>query len=116
MLTDIIVKPKPAGYGYDDDVIINTVARNNGGDCREGFIVRCSFTCDGNETYFSGMEVTNGLGANEEVTLGDDALLSLSSCSFQSQRQFSCSVDADGLVAESDELNNSRSEDLLTGR
>jgi hypothetical protein len=116
VLTDIIVKPKPAAYGTGDDVIINSVVRNNGADCRQGFIVRCSFNCDGSETYFSGMQVTNGLGSNQEVALGEDALLSLSSCSFQSQRRFSCSVDADNLVAESDESNNSRTEDLLTGR
>ena len=84
VLTDIILKPKPANYGNEDDVIINTVVRNNGADCKQGFVVWCSFTCDGNPTYFSGMQVTNGLGRNQEVRLGDDSLLSLSSCSFQS--------------------------------
>ena len=116
VLTDIILKPKPAGYGYEDDIIINTVVRNNGADCKQGFVVWCSFTCDGNPTYFSGMQAINGLGSNQEVTLGDDTLLSLSSCSFQSQREFSCTVDSENVVTESDESNNTWTEILLTGR
>jgi hypothetical protein len=116
VVTDIILKPKPAGYGQQDDVIINTVVRNNGADCKQGFLVWCSYSCDGNPTYFSGMQATNGLGSNQEITLGDDALLSLSSCSFRSQRQFSCTVDADNIVTESNESNNTLTEVLLTGR
>lgn len=116
ILTDIIFKPKPAGYGYEDDIIINTVVRNNGVDTQQGFVVWCSFSCDGNQTYFSGMQVTNGLGSQQEITLGDDTLLSLSSCSFQSQREFSCTVDSDNFVEEVDESNNTWAEILLTGR
>ena len=116
VLTDIILKPKPTDYGSKDHVIINTVVGNNGADCKQGFVVWCSFTCDGNPTYFSGMQVPNGLGSRQEVVLGDDALLSLSSCSFQSQRKFSCTVDADDVVTESDESNNAWTEVVLTGR
>lgn len=116
VLINIVLKAKPPGYGQRDDVIVNTVVRNNGADCRQGFIVRCSYGCSGNPQYFGGMRVTNGLGRNQEITLGDDTLLSLSGCSFESQRQFTCTVDAEALVAESDESNNSRTEVLLTGR
>jgi hypothetical protein len=123
VLTNIILKPKPAGYGYENEVIVNTVVRNNGADCEQGFAVWCWFTCakpqSNSQTYF-GMDVTNGLGRNQEVTVGDDALLDLSDCSFQSQREFTCEVDspfnAGNVVAESDESNNTRTETLLTGR
>ncbi len=116
VVADIVLKPKPAGYGYDDDIIVNTVVRNNGAGTGQGFTVWCTYNCNGNPQYFSGMQATNGLSANQEVTLGGDALLSLSSCSFASQRQFTCTVDTDNLVAESDESNNERTETLLTGR
>jgi len=116
VLTDIILKPKPAGYGDAADVIINTVVRNNGAACTQGFIVWCSFSCSGNPMYFSGMQATNGLGSNQEITLGDDSLLSLSSCSFQSPREFVCTADSENYVVESNESNNSRTEMLLTGR
>lgn len=114
VLTDIILKPKLAQY--PDDVIINTVVRNNGADTRQGFIVGCTCTCNGNPMYFSGMRISNGLKSNQEVTLGDDSLLSLSNCSFEAQRQFTCTVDPDKLVDESDESNNTRTETLLTSR
>jgi len=116
VLTDIILKPKPAGYGYESDVIINTVVRNDGAACTQGFVVWCSFSCSGNPRYFSGMELPNGLGSNQQITLGDDALLSLSDCSFQPQREFVCTADSENHVAESNESNNDRTEVLQTGR
>lgn len=116
VLTDIVLKPRPANYGTDDDVIVNTVVRNNGAAANQGFSVWCSYSCNGNAQFFSAMKATNGLPANQEITLGDDSLLSLSSCSFEAQREFTCIVDNDKLVAESDESNNELTETLLTGR
>jgi hypothetical protein len=67
VLTDIILKPGLAQY--PDDVIINTVVRNNGADTRQGFIVSCTVPCSGNPMYFSGMRMSNGLESNQEVIL-----------------------------------------------
>lgn len=114
VVADILLKPKPANY--PDDVIVNTVVRNDGADATVGFIVWCSFSCNGSPTYFSGMQMTNGLGAGQSATLGDDSLLSLSSCSFTSQREFTCTVDSENLVTESNESNNELTETLLTDR
>lgn len=114
VITDILLKPKPGNY--PDDVVVNTVVRNTSATTNQGFEVWCSFDCDGSITYFSGMQVTNGLAAGQEVVLGDDALLSLSSCSFRSQRQFTCLVDMEDWVTEADENDNELTETLLTGR
>ncbi|MBP1704852.1 MAG: hypothetical protein H6Q36_591 [Chloroflexi bacterium] len=116
VLADIILVPRPADYGYEGDVIINTVIRNEGADCTQAFVVWCSFDCDGSATYFSGMDAPNGLPGGREITLGDDALLSLSSCSSLPERRFSCTVDSENRVAESDESDNTREEVLPTGR
>ncbi len=120
VLTDIVLKPKPAGYGYKDDVIINTVVRNNGANATQGFNVWCSFQCKdpstNSPTYFSGMELPNGLGSGKQATLGGDALLDLSGCSFKGSRKFTCYVDQENYVNESDETNNQLEEILLTGR
>ena len=119
-LLDIILKPKPAGYGYQDDVIINTVVRNNGANATQGFGVWCSFQCKdpavSSPTYFSGMNLPNGLGGGQQVTLGDDSLLSLSDCPFRGSRTFTCVVDQEDYVKESDETNNTLEEVLMTGR
>lgn len=68
----------------------------------------CQFTCSNSMTYFSGMKVENGLGGNAELHLGG--------CSFTDRREFTCTVDADGLVDEINENNNTLTETLLTGR
>lgn len=119
-LLDIILKPKPAGYGSQDDVIINTVVRNNGADATQGFRVWCSFQCKdpaaSSPTFFSGMNLPNGLGGGQQVTLGDDSLLSLSDCPFRDSRRFTCEVDQEDYVKESDETNNTLEEVLMTGR
>ncbi len=97
-------------------VIINTVVRNNGASSGAGFIVGCQFACSNSMTYFSGMKVENGLSSNQEVTLGGNAELHLGGCSFTDRREFTCTVDADGLVNEINENNNTLTETLLTGR
>lgn len=120
VLLDIILKPKPANYGQQDDVIINTVVRNNGSDATQGFNVWCEFQCKdpatNSPTYFSGMQIENGLGSGQQMTLGDDTLLSLSDCLFRDSRKFTCTVDGEDYVKESDEANNTLEEILMTGR
>jgi len=120
VLLDIILKPKSQGYGYEDDVIINTVVRNDGANATQGFTVWCSFQCKdpstNSPTYFSGMELNNGLGSGQQETLGDDTLLSLSDCPFRDSRKFTCVVDQEDYVAESNENNNTLEEVLMTGR
>jgi hypothetical protein len=114
VITDIILKNRRSD---SREIIVNTVVRNIGAvDAIDGFIVRCSYSCNGNpHNYFSGMQATNGLAAGKQMTLGDDSWLSLSGCSFVGDREFHCIVDADQHVSELDESNNTRSEVLLTG-
>lgn len=99
-----------------DDVIINATVRNNGASFNEDFVVRCEYTCNGNANFFTVGVVRNGMGAGESQTLGGDTLLSLSTCSMSSFREFSCTADVDGFINETNESNNTRTENLNTGR
>lgn len=113
---DIIIIPKAPGYGSNNDVIINTKVRNNGGDTLQGFNVWCHFHCGQLDSYFSGMNAKNGLKQGQEITLGDNPLLSLSDCPFATPRKFECTVDPENYVTESDKKNNSMAEFIFTGR
>lgn len=120
VLLDIILKSGPQPGNYEDEVIINTVVQNRGANATQGFNVWCEFRCreepNWSPTYFSGMNLPNGLGGGQTVTLGDDSWLSLSECPFRGSRTFSCQVDVEDYVKESDETNNTLEEVLMTGR
>jgi len=120
VIEDIVLKAPARTKPQDpDSIVVNTVVANKGDDARNGFIVTCWFPCkeeNWSPMYFSGMRAINGLAAGRSVVLGDDAWLSLSDCPFAAQRKFTCKVDSDNTVDESDETNNERSEVLLTGR
>ncbi|GIK72988.1 MAG: hypothetical protein BroJett021_19760 [Chloroflexota bacterium] len=120
ILLDIILKSGPQPGAYEDQVIINTVVQNIGANATQGFNVWCEFQCkeepNWSPTYFSGMNLPNGLGAGQTITLGDDSWLSLSDCPFRGSRTFTCRADAEDYVKESDETNNVREEIIMTGR
>lgn len=120
VLLDIILKSGPQAGDHQDEVIINTVVQNQGVNATQGFNVWCEFRCreepNWSPTYFSGMNLPNGLGSGQTVTLGDDSWLSLSDCPFRGSRTFTCEVDKENYVQESNETNNTLQEVLMTGR
>lgn len=119
-LLDIILKSGPQPGAHKDEVIINTVIQNMGANATQGFNVWCEFQCreepNQSPTYFSGMNLPNGLASGQKVTLGDDSWLSLSDCPFRASRTFTCQVDKEDYVKESNEANNTLKEILMTGR
>ncbi|NDJ77266.1 MAG: hypothetical protein GYB65_13510 [Chloroflexi bacterium] len=103
-----------------DDVDFTVTIHNRGSSINRDFVVRCEVPCrtepGWSPTYFGYNYDRGSMGAGQSVTLGEGVWLNLGDCPFSTYREFTCDVDAENNVDESNEGNNTYSESIYTNR
>lgn len=113
VVSDIVLAPPPQGYENQEVIFIAATIRNLGADCDKEISIACDFACRGDSRrYIGGMKLAF-LARGSEAVVGDRSPVELSDCFFSSRLKFTCTVDHNRKVAETEEGNNSLTKSLL---